>query len=1067
MSAALLQPLPDPPKGFRYYHSREDILRTREIFAYQHMLLRAWDEMHLSGVLTLNGIPTVYLRDEPRRVSAREAAEAHLQFWNQGIATVLLLRDPQYVRVFSSMTRPADPNKATDAGMEEQLVEKIDLATQASWAARFYTQLGTGHYYAANREMKFEPKETVDAYLLNNLAAVRDLLVVELGLKPQFAHAFLGRLLFTCYLCDREIIKLPDYFKGKPWRHFYELLDGSDDPGPALYGTLFPALKSEFNGSMYNDDLSVEQDLIQMPHFEVIRRFLRGDDLAKAVGQRSLGFWAYNFKFIPIETISAIYENFLENEESEDKRSAGAFYTPRFLAEMALDIAVEGIHPLFGNNRRFIDPACGSGIFLVMLFSRLAAEWRAAQQSEPTPHATAEALLERLDALRGVDKNATACRITCFSLYLAFLDEFDPPDVRAYKLHTGKKLPNLLHLRGARHAPQYPVVHESDFFEIAPRWQGQFDVLIGNPPWSGRGTKQIAHQFMEKAPGLLKEDGRACLILPSKVFLNQTDVFQSRWLREVTLEKVIQLADYSFILFKEALCPCNIALFTPRKPDEATDEIEYIAPKVSRADLRDGVIQVSPQDRKWIPLRFVLAAAEQEASSVAWKSRLWGTPRDMKLLDFLFSFPRLGDLAGSVQEFKQGKKRWYKGQGFQPLLVSSATKNPKTAEWPLSDPFVTPGLIKDLFALPSKMAHELGTYLKVHGYRLDKVHRARDERIFEGPLVLLNQGFSTAAFFEYRVRFQDSLQSIGGTTADADILLWLMVVLRSKFARYFVFHTAANLGTERDKVHLAEVLRLPFFLPDDEAAQANGASIVSEATSKILQLKEEMQEDANNLLSGLGRSKPGLLFRDTFDAGSATRELKNWLSSQRKKARKLQAELEPLVYMYYGLSKQEQALVEDTCEVFDRSGTPSSLDAARNIPTLQPIADTGLEPYATILTETLNSWASGSLRVRAHGGVDSELGVGLVELSQALTPQHFVTRNISKVLATAFNWLQAANIEQWGHFQFLRSGLVFDGDRIYLVKPALLGQWTRTAALNDAVEISARIADARRQAEAV
>ena len=47
MSAALLQPLPDPPRGFRYYHVREDILRTRELFAYQHMLLRAWDEMHL------------------------------------------------------------------------------------------------------------------------------------------------------------------------------------------------------------------------------------------------------------------------------------------------------------------------------------------------------------------------------------------------------------------------------------------------------------------------------------------------------------------------------------------------------------------------------------------------------------------------------------------------------------------------------------------------------------------------------------------------------------------------------------------------------------------------------------------------------------------------------------------------------------------------------------------------------------------------------------------------------------------------------------------------------------
>ena len=689
MNAAVLQPLPDPPLGFRYYHLREDILRTRELFAYQHMLLRAWDEMHLSGVLTLNGVPTVYLRDEPKPVSARDKAEAHLQFWNQGIATVLLLRDPYYVRVFSSMMRPVDPNKATDADMEAQLVEKIDLATQASWAARFYTQLGTGHYYAAPRETKFEPKESVDAYLLNNLAAVRDSLVAQ-GLEPQFAHAFLGRLLFTCYLCDRGIIELPDYFKGKPWRHVYELLDAFADPGPALYGTLFPALKTEFNGSMYNDDLSAEQALIRTEHFEVIRRFLRGDDLAKAAGQRSLGFWAYNFKFIPVETISAIYENFLETEDSKDKRTAGAFYTPRFLAEMALDIAVEGIHPLFEESRRFIDPACGSGIFLVMLFSRLAAEWRAAQKSEPTPLTKAKALLDRLDTLRGVDRNATACRITCFSLYLAFLDEFDPPHVRAYIRETGKKLPNLLRLREATGAPEHPVVHEADFFEIAPEWQGQFGLLIGNPPWSGRGTKQIAHQFMEKAPGLLKKDGRACLILPSKVFLNQTDVFQSRWLRDVTLEKVIQLADYSFILFKEALCPCNIALFTPRKPDEATHEIEYVAPKVSRADLRDGVIQVAPQDRKWIPLRFVLAATEQKAAGIAWKSRLWGTPRDLKFLDYLFSLPRLNELAGSVANCRLGKSRWRRGVGFQPLRATSEADKPKSLRpWSMHDRFVS------------------------------------------------------------------------------------------------------------------------------------------------------------------------------------------------------------------------------------------------------------------------------------------------------------------------------------------------------------------------------------------
>jgi len=57
------------------------------------------------------------------------------------------------------------------------------------------------------------------------------------------------------------------------------------------------------------------------------------------------------------------------------------------------------------------------------------------------------------------------------------------------------------------------------------------------------------------------------------------------------------------------------------------------------------------------------------------------------------------------------------------------------------------------------------------------------------------------------------------------------------------------------------------------------------------------------------------------------------------------------------------------------------------------------------------------------------------------------------------------NIERAGHLAFSRSGLIFDGPRIYLLKPALRGEWTRTAALNDAVELSAHIAGARRWAK--
>ena len=677
MSAAWQSPLPEPPRGFRYYRSRTELLRSSEIFGYQHMLLRAWEEMHLSGVLTLNGVPTVYIRDEPQPVTPSAAAEAHRQFWNQGVASVLVLRDPGIVRILSSMTRPLNPSTVTKDEIEDRLVEKVELATQAAWAQRFYVQLGTGYYYAGGREAKFDPDQSVDAYLLANLAAVRDTLV-DHGLHPRFAHAFLGRLLFTCYLCDREIINLADYFKGKSWRHIHEMLSDAGDPVRAFYETLYPALKRDFNSSMFDDELAVEQGLVTPAHFAVIGRFLKGDAIANGRGQRSLGFWAYDFKFIPIETISSIYEKFLEKEDEKGKRAAGAFYTPRLLAEMAVDLALGGTSPLYAENRRFLDPACGSGIFLVILFNRMAAEWSAGQRADPSPQAKADALVSRLDTLRGVDKNSTACRIACFSLYLAFLDQFDPPGVRAYKLRTGKKLPNLLHLKGTKR-PEHPIVIEADFLELAPKWRNEFDLVIGNPPWSGRGKKQIAHRFMESAPGLLKDTGCACLLLPSKVFLNQTDVFQARWLRSVTLQKVVQLADYSFILFKESLCPCNIAVFTAQKPDESTHQIEYLTPKVSCADLREGVIAVSPRDRKWIPLRRVLAATDQSAAGVTWKSLLWGTPRDLKFLDYLFSFPRLNELAGSVEDWKGGRVRWRTGVGFKPR--TSKVEKPKPLRW--------------------------------------------------------------------------------------------------------------------------------------------------------------------------------------------------------------------------------------------------------------------------------------------------------------------------------------------------------------------------------------------------
>ena len=57
----------------------------------------------------------------------------------------------------------------------------------------------------------------------------------------------------------------------------------------------------------------------------------------------------------------------------EDRKSNGAHYTPRLLAEMTLDVACENTPDW--DQLRYFDPCCGSGIFMVTLFNRLATQW--------------------------------------------------------------------------------------------------------------------------------------------------------------------------------------------------------------------------------------------------------------------------------------------------------------------------------------------------------------------------------------------------------------------------------------------------------------------------------------------------------------------------------------------------------------------------------------------------------------------------------------------------------------------------------------------------------------------
>jgi len=89
---------------------------------------------------------------------------------------------------------------------------------------------------------------------------------------------------------------------------------------------------------------------------------------------------------------------------------------------------LDAIRPL-KQGMRVLDPACGSGAFLVQCYRRVIEQDEEFQPGEPMRPARLRTLLER--HIFGVDRDADACRVAELSLSLTLLDYVDPPDLES------------------------------------------------------------------------------------------------------------------------------------------------------------------------------------------------------------------------------------------------------------------------------------------------------------------------------------------------------------------------------------------------------------------------------------------------------------------------------------------------------------------------------------------------------------------------------------------------------------------------------------------------------------
>ena len=327
---------------------------------YADEIRKAMQKLSIAGVFCNQGVPQIMVFEQ-EQYDRDEVMKVHAALWNQGLASILIVPAQDEVRVFS-LAR--DPGTGDRTQFEDRCLIEAVNATADALALRNYVYGAESGRLWLEKETYFDPKSRIDRVLLSNLEVARDLLSDE-GLSPDEAQAILIQTMFVAYLEDRKITTATFFEEATSGK--YEGLNAILYSGDvAALEALFAALQRDFNGDLFVAPCSFDDS--HHPHcltadaLRILGRFREGkEEMAGANGQ--MRFWGYDFAFIPVELISAVYDRFL-GYDPQSRSDTGAYYTPMFLVDTTISTVWDTLSSKTKTHGVFLDPACGSGIFL-------------------------------------------------------------------------------------------------------------------------------------------------------------------------------------------------------------------------------------------------------------------------------------------------------------------------------------------------------------------------------------------------------------------------------------------------------------------------------------------------------------------------------------------------------------------------------------------------------------------------------------------------------------------------------------------------------------------------------
>lgn len=421
----------------------------------------------------------------------------------------------------------------------------------------------------AEDEDRLKKRMSIDKPLLEDLMSVRRLIVndieknypkeYDINARDEIVQRIIDRLIFMRRCEDVGINPENKYLE--------QITFAPDIQAHKKLKEMFEEYNNRYNGGLFAVGIDNDCDKIKIDGSIIIK-------LIKYLYRSQNGQYIYDFNWIDADILGQVYEQYLGKileqkksgksdlkESQAHKKEQGIFYTPTYIVDFVVKNTLGELlkdKKVNLNNIKILDPACGSGSFLIKAFDYLNKKLSSDESSSQRKMDSQGLYSIKTEIIKnnlyGVDLDNKAVEITKLNLLLKASEKNRklPKEVDLHIKHGNSLIDD------ENIAKLYAFKWDGDFKE------GSFDVVIGNPPWvSIKGKEKsldltqeelnwlfkkypcdqyrpnLFEMFIWKALSLVKEGGYFGFIVPDRLCYNgQFADIREHILKNFTLKRL-------------------------------------------------------------------------------------------------------------------------------------------------------------------------------------------------------------------------------------------------------------------------------------------------------------------------------------------------------------------------------------------------------------------------------------------------------------------------------------------------------------------------------------------------